>query len=91
MDEFTELKQLSAVSFAGLCLCVSGECLRKIAMVTAHRNFNHVVQNVKQDDHQLVTHGVYSIFRHPSYVGWFYWSMGTQVIKIYLHIFVLKS
>lgn len=20
------------------------------------------------------------VFRHPSYVGWFYWSVGTQVI-----------
>ncbi|CAG2182503.1 unnamed protein product, partial [Oppiella nova] len=29
--------------------------------------------------HVLVTHGIYAFCRHPSYVGWFYWSIGTQV------------
>jgi len=28
----------------------------------------------------LVTHGIYGIMRHPSYVGWFWWSIGTQII-----------
>lgn len=43
-------------------------------------NFKFVqVQCEKNAGHVLVTHGVYSIFRHPSYVGWFYWSIGTQV------------
>lgn len=48
-------------------------------MCTAKHNFNHVVQSERSDNHQLVTHGVYSLCRHPSYVGWFYWSIGTQV------------
>lgn len=30
----------------------------------------------------MVTNGVYSWFRHPSYVGWFYWSIGTQIVLI---------
>ena len=30
-------------------------------------------------DHQLVTSGVYGYCRHPSYAGWFLWSVGTQV------------
>lgn len=60
-------------------LCATGEVLRKGAMMTAKTNFNHIVQSVHEDGHQLVTHGVYSLCRHPSYVGWFLWSIGTQV------------
>lgn len=74
-----ELKQITWVSATGLLMVVFGECLRKAAMFTAGSNFNHVVQNEKSDTHTLVTSGVYAWFRHPSYVGWFYWSIGTQV------------
>ncbi|XP_054271991.1 protein-S-isoprenylcysteine O-methyltransferase-like isoform X1 [Macrosteles quadrilineatus] len=79
---FPELKTLRLVSYVGLSLCIGGECLRKCAMWTARTNFNHVVQSVRHNDHQLVTHGIYSVCRHPSYVGWFYWSMGTQMILV---------
>ncbi|XP_070064436.1 protein-S-isoprenylcysteine O-methyltransferase-like [Drosophila virilis] len=40
----------------------------------------HLVQDEKHTDHKLITHGLYAYSRHPSYVGWFYWSIGTQVI-----------
>ncbi|KAL0102150.1 hypothetical protein PUN28_018584 [Cardiocondyla obscurior] len=77
---FHEMKMPSVVSYFGLILCISGEVLRKLAMCTAKHNFNHVVQRHKSDKHELVTHGVYNFCRHPSYVGWFYWSIGTQLI-----------
>ncbi|KAF0300005.1 Protein-S-isoprenylcysteine O-methyltransferase [Amphibalanus amphitrite] len=77
---FPGLKEFSFTIGLGLLLCVSGEIIRKLAMFTARTNFNHIVQNEKRPDHQLVTHGVYSWFRHPSYVGWFWWSVGTQLI-----------
>ena len=60
-------------------MVLGGEAMRKGAMITAMTNFHHYVQYIKKDGHQLVTHGVYGLFRHPSYVGWFYWSIGTQV------------
>lgn len=63
----------------GLVLCLTGEFMRKIAMLTAGRSFNHYIQMTKDEDHHLVTHGIYAWSRHPSYVGWFYWSVGTQV------------
>ncbi|XP_063319925.1 protein-S-isoprenylcysteine O-methyltransferase [Pelmatolapia mariae] len=75
-----ELKQLSWLSFLGLFMVLCGEGLRKAAMLTAGSNFNHIVQNEKAQSHVLVTTGVYAYFRHPSYVGWFYWSIGTQVM-----------
>ena len=73
------MKQLRWLSVIGLLLTVGGEALRKASMFTAGRNFNHYVQHTKHHDHRLVTEGVYSFFRHPSYVGWFFWSIGTQV------------
>ncbi|KAG7478420.1 hypothetical protein MATL_G00080700 [Megalops atlanticus] len=75
-----ELKQCRWLSLLGLLMVVCGEGLRKSAMLTAGSNFNHIVQNEKAQSHVLVTSGVYSCFRHPSYVGWFYWSIGTQVV-----------
>ncbi len=63
-----------AVSLAGLALCAGGEVLRKLAMLHAGRSFNHIVQmDLDEDEHRLVTDGVFGLVRHPSYVGWFYW------------------
>lgn len=77
---YEDLKMARVIPTAGLALCVAGELLRKTAMVTASTNFTHTVVSKKADTHSLVTHGVYRFCRHPSYVGWFYWSIGTQMI-----------
>ncbi|XP_037075541.1 protein-S-isoprenylcysteine O-methyltransferase-like [Pollicipes pollicipes] len=77
---FPDMKECSFTIGLGLLLCISGEVIRKLAMFTARTNFNHIVQNERRPDHVLVTHGVYSWFRHPSYVGWFWWSVGTQLL-----------
>lgn len=87
-----ELKQITWLSTVGLLMVIFGDCLRKAAMLTAGSNFNHIVQNEKSDTHTLVTSGVYGWFRHPSYVGWFYWSIGTQVLyPVYSDSFVSRS
>ncbi|XP_050428035.1 protein-S-isoprenylcysteine O-methyltransferase [Adelges cooleyi] len=77
-----DLKTWHSISYIGIVMCVFGEVLRKTAIWTARHNFTHLVQNEKTQTHSLVTNGVYSWFRHPSYVGWFYWSIGTQWIMI---------
>ncbi|CAG9136751.1 unnamed protein product [Plutella xylostella] len=77
-----DMKTCYSLSCVGLALCIGGELVRKSAMFTAKTNFNHTVQFVKKPDHRLVTHGVYALCRHPSYVGWFYWSVGTQIILL---------
>lgn len=74
------LKENNAIFLLGIGICVIGEVLRKLAIITANSNFNHVVQYRKAEDHNLVTHGVYKYMRHPSYAGWFWWSIGTQVV-----------
>ena len=77
---FPEMKSYPLMWVLGSTLIVIGEIVRKLAMHTAGTNFNHLVQSKKSTDHVLVKHGVYSIFRHPSYFGWFYWSIGTQIL-----------
>lgn len=77
-----DMKTIHEISYCGLVLCTFGEALRKGAIWTARDNFTHLVQQEKTQTHTLVTHGVYSWFRHPSYVGWFYWSIGTQIVMI---------
>ncbi len=64
----------------GLALIVAGECLRKAAIITAGRNFTHRIAETKSADHRLVTRGVYGWCRHPAYLGWFLWCVGTQFL-----------
>ena len=64
----------------GIVICLCGEILRKLAILTASKSFNHIVQYHKNEDHVLVTHGVYGLCRHPSYAAWFWWCIGTQLI-----------
>ncbi|MCL4129324.1 UNVERIFIED_CONTAM: hypothetical protein GTU68_015336, partial [Idotea baltica] len=79
---FVSLKEYWYITVVGAVLCIFGEVMRKLAMITANTNFNHVVQVQKRNNHELVTWGVYRFSRHPSYVGWFWWSAGTQITLI---------
>lgn len=71
---------LTWLNIIGITACICGEILRKLAMLNAGTNFNHLVEYHHRKEHVLVTNGVYSIVRHPSYTGWFVWSIGTQFI-----------
>ncbi|PBP17841.1 prenyl cysteine carboxyl methyltransferase Ste14 [Diplocarpon rosae] len=64
----------------GIVLVVVGQGTRAAAMLTAGTNFSHVVRHTKAQSHELVTTGVYGVFRHPSYFGFFWWSVGTQLV-----------
>ncbi|KIJ70062.1 hypothetical protein HYDPIDRAFT_77727 [Hydnomerulius pinastri MD-312] len=75
------LKAYPCISaIAGILLVFTGQALRTTAMVHASTNFSHAVAFHKRDSHQLVTNGVYAWFRHPSYAGFFYWALGTQMV-----------
>jgi protein-S-isoprenylcysteine O-methyltransferase len=63
-----------------LLLTTAGEGLRIAAFYTCRSNFTHLVRFRKVEGHELVTNGVYSIFRHPSYTGYFYFSIGGQIL-----------
>lgn len=64
----------------GLFLVILGQSVRTVAMAQAGRSFNHTVQWKQKQDHVLVTEGLYSVFRHPSYFGFFWWALGTQLV-----------
>ncbi|KAI4728153.1 prenyl cysteine carboxyl methyltransferase-like protein Ste14 [Aureobasidium sp. EXF-10728] len=65
---------------AGLALVVMGQVVRSIAMAQAGVSFNHIPAKSKKNDHVLVTQGLYSYFRHPSYFGYFFFAVGTQIV-----------
>lgn len=93
---FPEHKQQRVVQVMGLALVVFGQVFRSLAMVHAGGNFSHTVARQKREDHVLVKHGVYAyvdnpccmhltyyrIVRHPSYAGFFYWALGTQLLLL---------
>lgn len=77
------LLQLAAtllVRRTGLALVCLGELLRKLAICTAGRSFTHVIATRRKDQHVLVKHGVYRLCRHPAYLGWLLWAVGTQLL-----------
>ncbi|KAG9317421.1 Isoprenylcysteine carboxyl methyltransferase family-domain-containing protein [Chiua virens] len=73
-------KTFAYISTIGVAFVLAGQALRTTAMMHAATNFSHSVALRKRDTHQLVTNGVYAWFRHPSYTGFFYWALGTQMV-----------
>jgi len=61
-------------------LIVGGQAFRSLAMIKAGTNFSHVPKVKKVEGHSLVTRGVYAWSRHPSYCGFFWWAIGTQIL-----------
>jgi protein-S-isoprenylcysteine O-methyltransferase len=68
------------IQATGLALIVIGQAARSVAMGTAATNFNHIVQHQRAMGHELVQHGIYRYLRHPSYFGFFWWAIGTQLV-----------
>lgn len=54
--------------------------MRILAFFTAKSNFTHKVSSSKKSTHILITNGIYSIFRHPSYTGFYYFSIATMIM-----------
>merc|ERR1712070_1256613 len=73
--KFFEPSPTGALGYTLLCfgfvVSLSGWALRAMALFTAQANFTHIVRLRRVATHQLVTGGVYSLCRHPGYVGWF--------------------
>lgn len=64
----------------GFMITCIAQFIRSFAMKCCGESFNHIIQSDKKENHVLVTHGIYKYLRHPSYVGFFYWSIGTQIM-----------
>ncbi|KMT01209.1 hypothetical protein BVRB_9g212280 [Beta vulgaris subsp. vulgaris] len=79
---FPALKEYWWISNLGLAMVIIGETIRKVAMVTAGRAFTHLIKIHHEEQHRLVTHGIYGFVRHPGYCGFFIWSVGTQIMLL---------
>ncbi|CAK7217762.1 farnesyl cysteine-carboxyl methyltransferase [Sporothrix curviconia] len=70
----------TTVMLLGLVVVAVGQAVRTAAMVQAGRSFNHTIQRKRATSHALVTDGIYAWLRHPSYFGFFWWALGTQLV-----------
>lgn len=70
----------TAVMLVGFLVVVVGQLVRSAAMIQAGRSFNHTIQRKRATSHALVTDGIYAHLRHPSYFGFFWWALGTQLV-----------
>ncbi|KAL3232152.1 Protein-S-isoprenylcysteine O-methyltransferase [Nakaseomyces bracarensis] len=77
---FTSLNQL--ISIIGFILILIGQVIRSLAMYQAGKSFSHILKTEKLKDHTLVTDGIYKYLRHPSYFGFFWWAVGTQMLLL---------
>lgn len=68
------------ITALGVFMVVISQIIRTFAMMTCGESFNHYIQTLRKDNHILVTNGIYSFLRHPSYVGFYYWAIGSQVL-----------
>lgn len=66
-------------SVMGMLMILTGELIRKTAILTAKENFSHQLAMERSDKHALVTHGIYGYVRHPSYLGFCIYALGTQI------------
>ena len=61
-------------------MTIVGLVLRNLAVHTLGEHFSH--QLSYRPPSKLVMHGIYSVLRHPSYTGFFYYSLGTQLLLL---------
>ncbi|KAF9948683.1 hypothetical protein BGZ72_009433 [Mortierella alpina] len=79
---FPQMKTWGLLNKIGLVLVIVGQMARTLAMFSAKSNFSHHVEYYKEDHHVLVTDGIYSLLRHPSYFGFYYWALGSQLMMM---------
>ena len=73
---------LTRQTLVGFLLTAAGSGVRVMALFTAKHNFTHEIADEKKPEHVLVTNGIYQYVRHPGYAGWFWWTVGTQVMLV---------
>ncbi len=67
------------IQAAGIGMMVIGECIRKMAIITAGPSFSHQIAEVRLPQHRMVTHGPYRWHRHPAYLGYGMFVIGCMV------------
>lgn len=79
---FHEYKNIKILFIIGLLMTIAGQYFRIAALFTGKSNFTHKIQLRKRKSHVLVKYGIYKICRHPSYFGFFIWSVGIEIMCV---------
>ncbi|KAI8881125.1 ICMT-domain-containing protein [Backusella circina FSU 941] len=79
---FPNWKGFGWINYLGFILVIVGQGCRTVAMFSARHNFSHHIMDHKESDHVLVQHGIYSVMRHPSYFGFYWWAVGVQFLLL---------
>ncbi|GAQ82316.1 protein-S-isoprenylcysteine O-methyltransferase [Klebsormidium nitens] len=77
---FPGMKGPDVVSLVGLVVALLGEAIRKTGIITAGSSFTHHIRHHREQNHRLITEGIYRYIRHPGYLGWFLWAVGLQAM-----------
>ena len=70
----------TTITILGIVMVIASQFIRSWAMMKCGESFNHYIQTSRKQNHVLVTNGIYTWLRHPSYTGFYYWSIGTQLV-----------
>jgi protein-S-isoprenylcysteine O-methyltransferase len=70
----------SPLIWVGAVAMLFGLWMRFAAILTAGKAFTHRVENHRRKHHNLVTHGIYHYVRHPGYLGFYIFALGTQTM-----------
>lgn len=65
--------------------------IRLIGMHQCGSHFSLQIEEVRREEHHLVTTGVYAWCRHPAYFGWFWRTVFAQLILGNFFCFILHS
>lgn len=72
----------------GLLISLLGLFIRHLAMKTCGLSFNHYLitpspnHSKNQYENKLITHGIYKYVRHPSYLGFWLYCIGIQLMLL---------
>ncbi|SOV16581.1 protein-S-isoprenylcysteine O-methyltransferase, putative [Plasmodium gaboni] len=80
-----------------LLFCITGMFIRIMGIINCSKNFSFYVlssysleKKYMNRKHNLIKKGIYKYMRHPSYTGWFYYSIFLQLLLSNIFCFALS-
>ena len=77
---FNKYKKIKIFFIIGLIMTIIGQIFRIGGIYTGKKNFTHKISYEKKKEHKLVKNGVFTLTRHPSYFGFYLWSIGIEIM-----------
>ena len=77
---FDKYKEIKLFFIIGFLMMLIGQYFRIAALFIGKKNFTHRIRFDKVNEHKLITNGVFAISRHPSYFGFYLWSVGIEIM-----------